>query len=99
MPSRSTMFTPIAAESSSKSTTWSSSRLTSSIYNKPRLAAASTPGSKMTLAVLDGYFDIEGANHAVFGGADGQVDESDAAIDDFQLDSLQLCAPSPNPTR
>ena len=46
MPSRSTMFIPMAAESSSTSTTWSSSRLTSSIYSKPRLAAASTPGSK-----------------------------------------------------
>jgi len=46
MPSRSTMFIPIAAESSRISTTWSSSRLTSSIYSSPRLAAAKTPGSK-----------------------------------------------------
>ena len=46
MPSRSTTFTPIAAESSNRSTTWSSRRFTSSTYSNPRLAAANTPGSK-----------------------------------------------------
>jgi len=36
---------PEAAESSSTSTRWSSSRLTSSTYRMPRLALASSPGS------------------------------------------------------
>mmetsp|Transcript_19820 Transcript_19820/g.51518 ORF Transcript_19820/g.51518 Transcript_19820/m.51518 type:complete len:313 (+) Transcript_19820:3598-4536(+) len=46
IPSRSTVFQPEAAESSSTSTKWSSSRLTSSTYRMPRLAFASRPGSK-----------------------------------------------------
>src|ERR1051326_7028549 len=45
-PSRSTLLMPVTATSSSRSTRWSSSRLTSSIYKKPRLARASKPGSK-----------------------------------------------------
>ena len=45
MPSRSTVLTPIAAESSSRSTTWSSRRFTSSTYRMPRWASASSPGS------------------------------------------------------
>mmetsp|Transcript_40113 Transcript_40113/g.119467 ORF Transcript_40113/g.119467 Transcript_40113/m.119467 type:complete len:222 (-) Transcript_40113:249-914(-) len=45
MPSRSTVFQPDAAESSSTSTRWSSRRLTSSTYRMPRLARASRPGS------------------------------------------------------
>mmetsp|Transcript_16060 Transcript_16060/g.39982 ORF Transcript_16060/g.39982 Transcript_16060/m.39982 type:complete len:226 (-) Transcript_16060:121-798(-) len=45
IPSRSTVFQPEAAESSSTSTRWSSSRLTSSTYRMPRLALASSPGS------------------------------------------------------
>ena len=44
-PSRSTTFSPDAATSIRRSTRWSSSRLTSSIYRKPRLAWASRPGS------------------------------------------------------
>ena len=44
-PSRSTTFSPEAATSISKSTKWSSSKFTSSIYRKPRLARANKPGS------------------------------------------------------
>ena len=44
-PSRSTRFSPDAATSMSKSTKWSSSRLTSSMYKKPRWAWASRPGA------------------------------------------------------
>ncbi len=43
-PSRSTVLCPMADTSSSTSTRWSGSRLTSSIYNRPRCAAASRPG-------------------------------------------------------
>ena len=46
MPSRSTTLTPMAAASRSTSTRWSSRRFTSSTYKIPRLAAASSPGSK-----------------------------------------------------
>ena len=46
MPSRSTILTPMAALSSSRSTMWSSSKLISSTYRMPRLALASTPVSK-----------------------------------------------------
>ena len=44
-PSRSTRFSPDAATSISKSTRWSSSKLTSSMYKNPRLACASRPGA------------------------------------------------------
>mmetsp|Transcript_8019 Transcript_8019/g.34117 ORF Transcript_8019/g.34117 Transcript_8019/m.34117 type:complete len:352 (-) Transcript_8019:215-1270(-) len=45
IPSRSTVFQPPAAESSTTSTSESSSRLTSSMYRSPRLARASKPAS------------------------------------------------------
>src|SRR6056297_1982663 len=45
-PSRSTALRPDCATSSNRSTMWSSSKLTSSIYRYPRLARASRPGSK-----------------------------------------------------
>ena len=48
-PSRSMKLRPIAAESSRTSTTWSLSRLTSSMYRMPRWADASKPGSKRRL--------------------------------------------------
>src|SRR6056297_398515 len=44
-PSRSTALRPDCATSSNRSTMWSSSKLTSSIYRYPRLARASRPGS------------------------------------------------------
>mmetsp|Transcript_5544 Transcript_5544/g.12273 ORF Transcript_5544/g.12273 Transcript_5544/m.12273 type:complete len:327 (+) Transcript_5544:696-1676(+) len=45
IPSRSTVLTPDAEESSTTSTSPSSSRFTSSTYRMPRLALASRPGS------------------------------------------------------
>mmetsp|Transcript_32713 Transcript_32713/g.52442 ORF Transcript_32713/g.52442 Transcript_32713/m.52442 type:complete len:409 (-) Transcript_32713:61-1287(-) len=45
IPSRSTVFHPPAAESSTTSTSESSKRFTSSMYSSPRLARASSPGS------------------------------------------------------
>ncbi len=44
-PSRSTYERPIAAASSSRSTRWSCSRFTSSMYSTPRCAFANSPGS------------------------------------------------------
>ena len=38
----------------------------------------------MALAFLDGLFDIQRADHAVFGGRDGQVDEGDGFFFDRQ---------------
>ena len=43
-PSRSTRFSPEAATSIKRSTKWSSSKFTSSMYKKPRWAWASKPG-------------------------------------------------------
>ena len=41
------MLRPVTATSSSRSIKWSSKRLTSSMYRKPRLARARSPGSKV----------------------------------------------------
>jgi hypothetical protein len=49
MPSRSTVFTPLAATSSKASTSASGSRLTSSTYSTPLWARASRPGARRTL--------------------------------------------------
>jgi hypothetical protein len=46
MPSRSTVFTPLAAASSKASTNASGNRLISSTYSTPRCAFASKPGEK-----------------------------------------------------
>mmetsp|Transcript_16805 Transcript_16805/g.36677 ORF Transcript_16805/g.36677 Transcript_16805/m.36677 type:complete len:260 (+) Transcript_16805:1389-2168(+) len=48
-PSRCTVLTPEAAASSRTSTRWAGSRLTSSMYKIPRLAAAKRPGAKTGL--------------------------------------------------
>ena len=54
---------------------------------------------EMALALLDGGFDIQRAHHAVFGGADRQVNEGNAALDHLQLGILGLCALWPSQTR
>ena len=45
-PSRSTLFTPLAATSRSRSTRWSGRRFTSSTYRTPPWAACSSPGRR-----------------------------------------------------
>ena len=44
------------------------------MYRKPRLARASRPGSKALTPCDQRAFEIERADHAVFGGAERQVD-------------------------
>ena len=54
-PSRSTTFSPEAATSISKSTKWSSNKLTSSMYKKPRLACANKPGENAFTPWLNAF--------------------------------------------
>ena len=40
---------------------------------------------EVPLAFLDGFFDVQRADHPVFGGADRQVDKADLALLDPQV--------------